>query len=203
MLAFNSAPCRMSGHHLLTPQNLGICLWGKSRDSEQVATNNGQPILLWSAGNWLKYYIQQNYFGYHYVWCSPIFEGAAQSRYAQGAGQPPSSDPATIYRNLHAAVVKSDQHDNEIARQSKTLKATALMLSRSGVISQSQAAEVAIIIKKATIKEWRPLLYAIPYALVANRVQAVPVGKRASIEPEFIIPDLKDGEFHIIEPMPC
>lgn len=161
------------------------------------------PIMLWSAGNWIKYTINERYFGYHFVWCSPVFEAEALSRYQVGAGQPPSSDPASIYRHLHKAVSKQDRHDNEIARQKTSIKGVALKLASEGKITSEQAAEIVTILNQAAITDWRPLIYAIPYVAVASRVQIVPLEDRASIEPEFIVPDLKQHEFHILEPMPC
>ncbi len=58
------------------------------------------------------------------------------------------------------------------------------------------------MVSNATILDWRPLVYVIPFAPVASRVKAVPRPKRASQEPEFIIEDLAQSEFEIIEPMP-
>ena len=163
----------------------------------------GEPILLWSAGNAIKYLIYERYFGYHYVWCSPVFEAAALARYSPGRAQPESSDPASIYRRLHKDVITKDKHSNEIARQRDSLKSAALMLKSSGSISDEAAAEVASIVDGAETSDWRPLLYVIPYTSVHGRVQLVPYAKRASADPEYIVPDLKSGEFHVIEPMPC
>lgn len=163
----------------------------------------GPPVLLWSAGNAIKYMINQRYFGYHYVWCSPVFEGSALGRYAPGSAQPESSDPASIYRRLHKDVLSKDKHSNEIIRQKDSLKGTALMLAANNKITPEAAAEVAAIVDGAETSDWRPVIYAIPYATVAPRVLAVPYNKRASAEPEYIVPDLIDTEFHVIEPMPC
>ena len=40
----------------------------------------------------------------------------------------------------------------------------------------------------------------VPYPLVAARVQLVTRAHRVSIEPEYIVADLKSHEFDIIEP---
>ena len=78
------------------------------------------PALLWSTNTYLKYLIQKTYRAdKHYVWCSSVLEGAAMPKYAIGAGQPPSSDPASIYRTLHHAVRTSDAGDQKIAEQKK------------------------------------------------------------------------------------
>lgn len=151
----------------------------------------------------LKFKVNENFIGYHYVWCSPVFEAAALGRGALGADQPASSDPATIYRRLHGDVAGRDRHANEIARQRESMKGTALLLVANKTIIDETAAMIAEMVDEADLHDFRPVLYAIPYQPVAARVQLVKTGKRASIEPEYIIPDLKSGEFHMIEPYPC
>jgi hypothetical protein len=59
--------------------------------------------------------------------------------------------------------------------------------------------DITMTVSKATFSHWRPLLFVIPYAGVASRVLDVPRDKRASMEPEYIIPDLKIHEFGIVE----
>jgi len=46
---------------------------------------------------------------------------------------------------------------------------------------------------------WRPLLYVIPRAIVASRLQAVPACRRAGRGDEYVMSDLKGSEFDIIE----
>lgn len=159
--------------------------------------------LLWSAGNRLKFKINERYFGSHYVWCSPVFEAATMSHLSTGAGQPASSDPATIYRRLHKEVEDGDKHSLEITRQRDSIKNAAVMLEARNVIDHDVLAEISAIVDAATNIDFTPLLYVIPYSLVSSRVQPVPFGKRASMEPEYIIPDLVSQEFQIIEPWPC
>jgi len=59
------------------------------------------------------------------------------------------------------------------------------------------------MVSKSDFLDWKPLVYVIPYAAVAGRAQLVPRPKRASHEPEYILADLGDTEFQIIEPWPC
>ena len=151
----------------------------------------------------LKFKINERYLGYHYVWCSPVFEASAVGRGTLGADQPGSSDPATIYRRLHDDVSRRDRHANEVDRQRASVKSTALYLAAEGRISDGVAAEIAEIASAADLFDFRPVLYAIPYEPVSDRVQLVQVEKRASIEPEYVIADLKQGEFQMIEPYPC
>lgn len=134
------------------------------------------------------------------MWCSPEFEGAKLGKYSIGSYQPPSSDPATIYRQLKAAIRSPDQHDPKIASQKSTISGLAIKLAADGQILESERDEIVAMLSKASITDWRPLIFVIPYERVASRVKIVPVADRASIEPEYIISDLADDEFRIIEP---
>lgn len=161
------------------------------------------PLLLWSAGSLVRYKVNQRYFGHHFVWCSPAFEAAALSRNSIGSQIAASSDPATLYRRLHADVTSRDRHSNEIIRQKQSIKAAALRHMANNHISAERAAEVATFVDVADSSDWRPVIYVIPFDRVASRVQVVPINDCASLEPEFIVPDLVDGEFEVIEPWPC
>jgi hypothetical protein len=137
------------------------------------------------------------------VWCSPVFEADAVSRYAPGAGQPPSCDPATIYRSLLAAVTRPDPNNSDIQRQKTKLSAVALDLANRGTILMDAAQEAVAYLEATHVTDWKPLIYAIPYAGVEDRVLAVPRAERVSAEMEYVITDLRPAEFDVIEPMPC
>lgn len=124
-------------------------------------------------------------------------------RYARGAAQPPSSDPASIYRSLHTAVSRKDEHNGDVVRPKDKLTSVALDLSTRSIISQQDAQEAAAYVNAAHISEWKPMIYVIPYPAVADRVLSVPRIVRASGAPEYIIADLSSQEFEAIEPMPC
>jgi hypothetical protein len=163
-----------------------------------------RPTLLWSTNTFLKHLIQQTFANdRHYVWCSPVFEGAALAKYAIGANQPSSSDPASIYRGLHLAVRSGDAKYDKILSQKKTLKARAVKWANDGLIDNEQRDEIFAMIKHAQIVDFRPLLYVIPYPPVASRVKVVPLPKRSGHQREYVITDLASNEFHIIEPIPC
>jgi hypothetical protein len=162
------------------------------------------PRLLWSTNTLLKNRIQQRFLGdKHYVWCSPTFEAAALGRYALGYGQPPTSDPCTIYRQLREAVIRRDEHDPKIQAQKGTLKALAVDLQLAGTLTEDARDEIVAMVNASQLADWRPLIYVIPYAPVAARAELVPRPKRASHEPEYIIRDLEIAEFDIIEPVQC
>jgi hypothetical protein len=124
-------------------------------------------------------------------------------RYAIGSGQPASSDPASIYRQLHEAVRTRDKGDAKILEQKKVLKSLAVKWLKDGSISKDQRDEIVAMVSYSEVADWRPLIYVIPCGPIAPRVQVVPVRRRASLEPEYIVEDLQFSEFDIIEPMPC
>jgi hypothetical protein len=150
----------------------------------------------------MKWRIQQQFFsGKHWVWCSPAFEGEKLGKYTLGAGQPPSSDPACIYRTLHRAVTTGDGGDAKIASQKKTLMGLAVKFQTDGAISKDDQDEIIKMIELSSFEDWRPLIYVIPFEPVASRVRLVSRASRASHEPEYVIEDLADGEFDIVEPI--
>lgn len=151
----------------------------------------------------MKHRISQEFVGTHRVWCSPVFDSAAHASYGPGGSSAASSDPASIYRSLLHDVKSSDTHSNEITRQKKGLRRLALQLRGNGTLTPERAAEMTVLISKAQIIDWRPLIYAIPFAPIASRVERVAAKHWAGLEPEFIIPDLRQEEFVVIEPVSC
>lgn len=147
----------------------------------------------------MKHLIGSRILGYHFAWCSPVLDGASLPWLAPGAAIPPSSNPLDIYRTLKKDVDRLDSHSDAIRRQVESCKAIALKLLADESISSAQAAEIAAIVDAASIADWRPLMFVIPYKLVRRRVQSVPRVSRASVEPEYIVPDLKDHEFQVVE----
>ena len=172
--------------------------------SADLSKGAAAPVLLWSTNTYLKFNIQRLFRrDKHFVWCSPVFEGSAQPRYAIGASQAASSDPATIYRNLHHAVQSKDRGCEKIISQKKVLRALAVQWAKSGTIRNEDRDEIFAMLRLSQISDFRPLVYVVPYDLVKNRVKLVPRPKRAGHQPEYILDDLEATEFTIIEPIPC
>lgn len=156
--------------------------------------------LLYSANPHLKLYVQQQYQDdVHYVWCSGCFDPQAAPRLSNASRIPPSSSPKDICRALHAAVARGDRHDPKIVEQRAGIIGRATKWAASGAISAGQRDEILYLAEKSELKEWRPLLYVIPRALVAARLRRVPMADRAGIGDEFVIPDLRRNEFDVIE----
>jgi hypothetical protein len=159
-------------------------------------------LLLYSTNSLLKYRIQER-FGprLHYVWCSECFDGASVARHATGSGLPPSSNPAEIYRDLKDAAKRNDTHCTKINEQRATLAALAAKWLSAGQIIQDESDEICYLAANLPPSEFRPVLYLIPQSAVIGRRQVVHPTKRANpAEPEWIVPDLRGGEFEFIEP---
>jgi predicted lipid-binding transport protein (Tim44 family) len=86
-----------------------------------VAGKGKPPLVLYSTQTYLKFRIQQDFIGKHWVWCSQIFDAEKQNPYALGAVQAPSSDPKSIYIDLAKAVARTDHHNAKIANQKTVL----------------------------------------------------------------------------------
>jgi hypothetical protein len=156
--------------------------------------------LLYSTNVFLKLLIQQRYNSdIHYVWFSDCFDSALLSRYSPSSLVAPSSNPADIYRELARAVKLSDRHCHKIHEQKVSLKTLAIDWEAAGEINSNDKEEIFYMIDNATFSEWRPLIYITPRVLVESRLQVVPPNKRASLALEYIVPDLKQDEFDIIE----
>jgi hypothetical protein len=133
-------------------------------------SRGGPPLVLYSTNTLLKFKIQERYRGEHHVWCSPAFEAAALGRYAPGAGTPPSSDPASIYRHLHRAVKACDDHDAKIAEQKAVLLGLAVKWCADGNISDTDREDITAMVTAARFPDWTPLLFVIPYFGVVSRL---------------------------------
>ncbi len=156
--------------------------------------------LLYATYTDMKFRIQRDYRGdVHYVWCSEHFDSQTLGKYDPGAKMAPSSDPAAIYRRLAEDVEVGDLHSAKIVSQRTTLEKLAIDWAASGEISDDEKQEIIYLVNHAQITEWRPLLFLIPRHLVKDRLELVPIDRRASPEKEYIIRDLKRSEFEIIE----
>lgn len=69
----------------------------------------------------------------------------------------------------------------------------------NGEITDAQKDEIIFSTQNASFEQWRPLIYVIPRLPVAARLKPVPLASRAGLGKEFIIEDLKNTEFDIME----
>jgi hypothetical protein len=157
-------------------------------------------LVLYSTNVFLKFHIQRRYRkDIHYVWCSAEWDSQSLDRYAPNALVPPSSNPVDIYRMLRRDVDRKDRHSAKITEQ----KASFALLAKSWLdaqeLSQSDFDDLLFMIQNSEMEHWRPLIYVIPRATVADRLVTVPLARRAGLGDEYIIKDLKRDEFEIME----
>jgi hypothetical protein len=98
------------------------------------------------------------------------------------------------------AVAEEDGHDYKINEQKGLITARAIKWEADGEITSADKDEIVYAATNSAFKQWRPLIYIIPYARVAKRVESVPRPLRAGLAAEYRIADLKRSEFDIIEP---
>jgi hypothetical protein len=157
------------------------------------------PILLYSTNSWLAYTIAERYYGQlHYVWCS-LFRGPG-SVSALDAAVPPSSSPLEIYRALAADVARGDLHSAKIAENRLGLLRGVEAKLAVGVIDAAVASEIKAILASVAARDFRPILYVIPFGLVSAMAGKVPVERRAHpLSEEYIIDALPHGSFDTLE----
>ena len=157
------------------------------------------PALLYSTNTWLAYTISQNYYrDEHYVWCNRH----PNSRWLPTGVDPlpPSSSPGDIYLALHGDVRARDRHSAKIDQNKIGIRAGANEKRAQGIITEAQSAEINIWVGTADFRDFRPLLYIIPYEPVASRVEVVDVERRANLyHPEYLIAALPRANFDVVE----
>ena len=157
------------------------------------------PLILYSAQTWLSYRIAERYYrNEHYVWCTPAFDG--RSPYAMAYHVPPTSSPFEIYKGLFEEVRRGDQHSAAVSRNKVGILRGASVKRRAGVITASQEKEIASILDSAETRDFSPLIYVIPYHVVAKQVTSVPISERAHpLSAEYIVESLQRGQVDVIE----
>ena len=157
-----------------------------------------EPIVLYSTSTWLAYAIAEQYYaGDHYVWCTPHFDPSSVPPISYSV--PPSSSPIEIYRGLRKDVLGGDRHSAKIAANKAGILRGVEVRRAAGELSDADAAEIVAILDLADIRDFRPIIFVIPFHLVRDKVETVPVSQRASpLAAEFIISHLPRACFDTI-----
>ena len=157
-----------------------------------------RPLLLYSTSTLLGYAIAERFYrGVHYAWCSPVFDGKTTGVHIN---IPPTSSPSGIYRQLWEETTRGEMHSSAIPRIQKGIEAGAKAKLDAGVIDAAQYKEILDTIEGASLREFRPVLYIIPYDRVEPLVSDVPVLERAHpLSVEFKVTALPRDCFDLIE----
>lgn len=158
------------------------------------------PLLLYSVNTWLAYMIAERFYrGEHYVWCTPYFDSRQIS--TRTIPIPPTSSPAEIYQNLYAEVGRGDRHSSKIKENRIGILRGAVIKKDQGIINDKDAKDIAAILDCAETRDFRPLIYVMPYGVAKACLAEVPVAEKAHpLSVEYIVDRLPHDEFDVIEP---
>jgi len=156
------------------------------------------PLVLYSANTLLAYRINEHFYGQsHFVWCNPFFSASAASRDVQ---MPPSSTPCDICRTYLNDIARRDWHSASLRDHKTGLKKGMDSKLAGRVITDDQYRELDEIVSKASLDDFRPLLYIIPFAGVRKLVEAVsPLQRAHPFSREYVIRYLPRSRFDVLD----
>lgn len=135
------------------------------------------PLLLYSTSTWLAYAIAERFYGgVHYAWCSPVYDGR---KAASHFNIPPTSSPAELYRALRDEVKRGERHSELMTRNRSGIVAGLRAKVAAGVISEVRRQEIETIVEDSHPREFRPVLFVMPFEAVRDRVVEASVRDRA------------------------
>jgi hypothetical protein len=155
--------------------------------------------ILYSANSTAAYKISKKYYGdLHYVWCSTEFGPNPPSKTL--IVNPPSSQPRWRYKSMHEESRGLDYHGPYIRENKLGLVKGAEIKYNLHAISLSQKEEILTYVDKASLIEYKPLLYVMVYDDVKDLVKEVPIVMRANpLSEEYIIEELPGSLFEILD----
>jgi len=159
-------------------------------------------LLLYSTNPWITLEIGRKYRNNrYYVWCSETYNPRRAAPGTSASMIAPSSSPKGIFDNLACDCESEDVHSALIKGYRKTYKRLANAWLADGSIDAAQRNEIIATIQSSSWNIWKPVLFLIPRACIADqsRIKAVAARDRAAYGPEFQIHDLHASEFDIIE----
>jgi len=156
------------------------------------------PLLLYSTSTWLAYSVAEQYYGgIHFAWCSPVYDGRSAGAHVN---IPPSSSPAAIYRSLLDDAWRGDRHSKAMDLNKEGIYRGALARQQQGVIGSGEVEEITSSLERAECRDFRPVLYVIPYEQVRECVIRIPVARRAHpMSVEYQVDPLPRASFDMIE----
>jgi hypothetical protein len=157
------------------------------------------PRIIYSTNTLLAYRISVKYYkNLHWVWCTPDFG----SKTVTGTllANPPSSQALHIYKSFKIDVEAGDLHSTLIAKNKIGIKKGAETKYKSKKITLSERNEIYISVDKASISEYKPLIYEMVYEDVKHLVKVVPpelAARPTSVE--YIIEELPGEKIIILD----
>jgi hypothetical protein len=156
------------------------------------------PFILYSTNTWLAYEINKKYYKHnHYVWCAPVI--CYEKPSFNSMRVPSSSDPINIYRRLLEDIHSGDKHCQKVKDNKIGIIKGATSKQEQEIITKEQEQEIISIVNMATMGDFYPLLYVIPFSKVKKIVKKVSVEKRAHpLSDEYLIESLHRKYFDVI-----
>jgi hypothetical protein len=156
------------------------------------------PLLLYSTSTWMAYSVAERWYaGLHYAWCSPVYDGRTAPVHVN---IPPSSNPAALYNGLLEATRRGDLHSESIQRNAAGIKRGAESRRGQGVIGEGEEKEIIEGLGLAQCRDFRPVLYVIPFHQVEPHAWRVPVSEGAHpMSIEYLVEALPRASFDMIE----
>ncbi|HEX6371434.1 MAG TPA: hypothetical protein VF006_21125 [Longimicrobium sp.] len=156
------------------------------------------PLLLYSTSTWLAYAIAERFYaGVHYAWCSPVYDG---KKAASHFNIPPTSSPAELYRALGEEVRRGERHSELMKRNRSGILAGLKAKAAAGVISEARQEEIETIVEDSHPREFRPVLFVMPFETVRDRVVEASVRDRAHpMSIEYLVEQLPRDCFDVLE----
>lgn len=157
-----------------------------------------RPLLLYSTSTWLAYSIAERFYGgIHHAWCSPFFDGTTAPAHIN---IPPSSSPAEIYRGFREDSLRDERHSKLIERNHSGIGTGARLKLEAGAITQASYSRIETILERASPRDYRPVLFVMPFDRVSEIAEEVEVGDMAHpLSLEYRIERLPRDSFDIIE----
>lgn len=155
------------------------------------------PLVLYSTNTWLAYMISKRYYkDEHYIWCTPYFD----PKNNHDSAVPPTSSPLETYRRLAEEVSHGDKHSQKIKENKAGILRGANAKKMAGIINENQEKEIVSIVDLAEQRDFHPLLYVIPYSLVADKlIEPSPEDKAHPLSAEYIINNLDRSLFDVLD----
>lgn len=151
------------------------------------------PLILYSTKALLTFLINEKFYEQkHFIWAAPYFN-------IENTGNPRSSSPAHIYKELKLDTDTSDLHSAKIKSTKIGLLTAATSKKETGIINDDEFEEIVYIVDNSLPDAFRPIVYVIPTKGIENIIKEAPLAERANpLSKEYIIESLHRKYFDVL-----
>ncbi len=113
---------------------------------------------------------------------------------------PATAIPGLIYDGLLRDVTSGDRHSHWIEKNRAGILNGAEVKHAAGVITDSERLQIRAIVELAEVRDFRPLLYVIPFQSVQDELLEVPPAERAHpMSKEYRLEALQRCNFDVVQ----